>query len=137
MSFPFICESCVVNVAMSAADGRIFGVIYAAKDFHRVHIWSVIRNRVFAWRATYNYWCWSIKISNAAEREQHGNKTDKIIETKYLLDLQFIFEMSFIAYDVRKATDMFAQSIQVELTVSNENYENIVLYSRTTNLNHY
>lgn len=55
----------VINTAMNAADGRIFGVTYAAKDSHRALIWSVTRNLVSAWKAIYNYLCWSIAIQNA------------------------------------------------------------------------
>lgn len=75
-----ICTNCcnsitsLIYTVMNAVDGRIFGVTCAAKDFRRVHIWNGIRSLVFAWKAIYNYLCWSIEIWSADRSTQEKNK---------------------------------------------------------------
>lgn len=75
-----ICTNCcnsitsLIYTVMNAVDGRIFGVTCAAKDFRRVHIWNGIRSLAFAWKAIYNYLCWSIEIWSADRSTQEKNK---------------------------------------------------------------
>lgn len=65
------------ETATNAVAGRTFGVTCAARDSHRVHIWSVTRSRACAWRATYNYWCWSIATWNAVKQTKMQNSSAK------------------------------------------------------------